>query len=147
MDTETTERGAVTGPRRATLGPAVGTRNLVGCSKKAAIKSRMVRQQGVVPEAAGCMVVACFLYVWELGAVHRPRFSRRPFFALQFALTTAYPSHHIISRDQILSRERGQGNTNFPCSADHAQDWLSYPVDPYSCYMCDHTWDSVQGWF
>ena len=27
----------------------------------------------------------------------------------------------------------------FSCSADHAQDWQSYPVDPYSCYMCDHT--------
>ena len=23
--------------------------------------------------------------------------------------------------------------------ADHVQDWQSYPVDPYSCYMCDHT--------
>ena len=24
-----------------------------------------------------------------------------------------------VSRDQILRRERGQGNTHFPCSADH----------------------------
>ena len=32
-------------------------------------------------------------------------------------------------------RERGQGNINFPCSADHVQDWQPYPVDPYSCYM------------
>ena len=24
-----------------------------------------------------------------------------------------------VSRDQILRRERGQGNINFPCSADH----------------------------
>ena len=45
-----------------------------------------------------------------------------------------------ISRDQILRRERGQGNVNFPCSADHRQYWQPYPVDPYSCYMCDHTW-------
>ena len=22
--------------------------------------------------------------------------------------------------------------------ADHEQDWQPYPVDPYSCYMCDH---------
>ena len=30
-----------------------------------------------------------------------------------------------VSRDQILRRERGQGNTRFPCSADHEQDyWL-----------------------
>ena len=43
-----------------------------------------------------------------------------------------------VSRDQILRRERGQENINFPCSADHEQDWQPYPVDPYSCYMCDH---------
>ena len=24
-------------------------------------------------------------------------------------------------------------------SADHEQDWQPYPVDPYFCYMCDHT--------
>ena len=44
-----------------------------------------------------------------------------------------------VSRDQLLRHERGQGNINFPCSADHEQDWQPYPVDPYSCYMCDHT--------
>ena len=38
-----------------------------------------------------------------------------------------------VSRDKILRRERGQGNINFPCSADHEQDWQLYPVDPYSC--------------
>ena len=41
-----------------------------------------------------------------------------------------------ISRDQILRRERGQGNINFPSSADDVQDWQPYPVDPYSCYIC-----------
>ena len=45
-----------------------------------------------------------------------------------------------VSRDQILRRERGQGNIIFPCSADHEEDWQPYPVDPYSCYMCDHTY-------
>ena len=45
-----------------------------------------------------------------------------------------------ISRDQILRRKRGQGNIHFPCSTDHEQDWESYPVDPHSCYMCDHTY-------
>ena len=44
-----------------------------------------------------------------------------------------------VSRDQILRQERGQGNTHFSCSADHVQDWQPYPVDRYSCYMCDHT--------
>ena len=53
--------------------------------------------------------------------------------------TTAEP----VSRDQIIRGERGQGNISFPCSADHEQDWQSYPVDPFSCYsisVCDHTW-------
>ena len=27
-----------------------------------------------------------------------------------------------VSRDQILRCERGQGNSTFPCSADHEQD-------------------------
>ena len=45
-----------------------------------------------------------------------------------------------VSRDQILRRERRQGNVNFPCSADHVQDWQPYPVDSYSCYMCDNTY-------
>ena len=45
-----------------------------------------------------------------------------------------------VSRDQILRRERGQGNIHFPCSADHEQDRQPYPVDPYYCYMCDHTY-------
>ena len=44
-----------------------------------------------------------------------------------------------VSRDQILRRERGQGNIHFPCSANHVQNRQSYSVDPYSCYMCDHT--------
>ena len=37
-----------------------------------------------------------------------------------------------VSRDQILRREREQGNIHFPCSADHEQDWQPYPFDPYS---------------
>ena len=45
-----------------------------------------------------------------------------------------------VSRDQILRRERKQENIHFLCSADHEQDWQPYPVDPYSCYMCDHTY-------
>ena len=45
-----------------------------------------------------------------------------------------------VSRDQILRREQGQRNIHFPCSADHEQDRQPYPVDPYSCHMCDHTY-------
>ena len=37
-----------------------------------------------------------------------------------------------VSRDQILRREREQGNIHFPCPADNEQDWQPYPVDPYS---------------
>ena len=43
-----------------------------------------------------------------------------------------------VSRDQILRHEREQGNSNFSCSADHEQDGRPYPVDPYSCDMCDY---------
>ena len=37
-----------------------------------------------------------------------------------------------VSRDQILGHVRGQGGIDFPCSADHEQDWQPCPVDPYS---------------
>ena len=47
-----------------------------------------------------------------------------------------------VTRDQILRPERGQGNIHFTCSADHEQDWQPYTVNPYSCYMCDHTFSS-----
>ena len=45
-----------------------------------------------------------------------------------------------VSRDQILRHARGQGNINFPCSADHEQDWQPYPVDPYFATCDDHTY-------
>ena len=45
-----------------------------------------------------------------------------------------------VSRDQILRHARGQGNMNFPCSADHEQDWQPYPVDPNSAISDDHTY-------
>ena len=43
-----------------------------------------------------------------------------------------------ISRDQILRHVRGQGNIHFLCSADHEQDWQTYPFDPYSAICDDH---------
>ena len=45
-----------------------------------------------------------------------------------------------VSRDQILRHARGQENINFPCSADHEQDWRPYPVDSYSAICDDHTY-------
>ena len=45
-----------------------------------------------------------------------------------------------LAKPNSRRRERGQGNIHFLCSANHVQDWQPYPVDPYSCYMCDHTY-------
>ena len=47
-----------------------------------------------------------------------------------------------------LSRSNPQARTEtkkceFPCPADHEQDWQPYPVDPYSCYMCDYTYNPL----
>ena len=46
--------------------------------------------------------------------------------------------------DQILGRERGQVNINFPCSApcsaDHEQNWQPYPVDPHRKYKKGKVW-------
>ena len=47
-----------------------------------------------------------------------------------------------VSRDEILRRVRGQGNSHFPCPADHEQDMQPYPVDPYSATCDDHTYSS-----
>ena len=46
----------------------------------------------------------------------------------------------LVSRDKILRHARGRGNSNFPCSADHEQDWQPYPVDPYSAICDDHAY-------
>ena len=50
-----------------------------------------------------------------------------------------------VSRSQILRRVRGRGNIHLPCSADHEQDWQSYPVDPYSAICDDDTVTSSFG--
>ena len=50
----------------------------------------------------------------------------------------------LISRDQILRRERRQRNIHFPCSADHEQDWQPYPVDLYSGICMVITYDMLQ---
>ena len=58
--------------------------------------------------------------------------------SMEMSRLTRDGTARLVSRDQILKHERGQGNFHFSCSADHVQDWQPYPVDPYSCYMCDH---------
>ena len=47
-----------------------------------------------------------------------------------------------VSRDQILRRERGQGNIHFPCSADHELDWKFYPIASYSARYDDHIYSA-----
>ena len=48
----------------------------------------------------------------------------------------------LVSRDQILRRERGQGNTHFPCSADYEQDWIGNSTRLiFTLAVCDeHTY-------
>ena len=61
--------------------------------------------------------------------------SNRSSLSMEMSRLTRDGTAEPVSRDQILRRERGQGNMNFPCSADHVQDWQPYPVDPCSCYI------------
>ena len=82
-----------------------------------------------------------FLNKWtpprNSGGIHlvSTRFS----LSMEMSRLTRDETAEPVSRDQILRREREQGNIIFSCSADHEQDWQPYPVGPYSCYMCDHT--------
>ena len=52
-----------------------------------------------------------------------------------------------VSRDQNLRHVRGQGNINFPCSADHEQDWQPYPVDLNSAIYDDHDTNGLRSGF
>ena len=52
----------------------------------------------------------------------------------QIPSPTTFPKH-LNAR-----HARRQGNINFPCLADHEQDWQPYPVDPYSAICDDHTY-------
>ena len=74
----------------------------------------------------------CFCYICD----HTYRIS----LSMEMSRLTRDRTAKPVSRDQILRREPGQGKMMFPCSADHKQDWQPYPVDPYFCYMCDHTY-------
>ena len=44
-----------------------------------------------------------------------------------------------VSRDQILRRERGQGNIHFPCLADHEQGNLTRLIYTLLHVMAIHT--------
>ena len=65
---------------------------------------------------------------------------------MEMARLTRDGAAEPVSRDQILGRERGQGNIASLCSSDHEQGWQSSPVDP--CFllyvMCDdHTYTII----
>ena len=49
----------------------------------------------------------------------------------------------IVSRDQILRRERRQGNIHSPYSADHEQNWQPDQVDPSLAICDDHTFIQI----
>ena len=65
----------------------------------------------------------------ELGRI--PQVSTRFSLSMEMSRLTRDGAAEPVSRDQILRRERRQGNIHFPCLADHEQDWQPYPVDPY----------------
>ena len=62
-----------------------------------------------------------------------PKVSTRFSLSMEMSRLTRDGTAEPVSRDQILRRERGQGNLHVPCSADHVQDWQPYPVDLYVC--------------
>ena len=62
---------------------------------------------------------------------HQIRFSLK----MEMGRLTRDGTAEPVSRDQILRRERGQGNIYFPCSADHEHDWQPYQVDPYTLVL------------
>ena len=56
--------------------------------------------------------------------------------SMEMSRLTRDGTAETVLQDQIIRHERGQGNIDFPCSADHEQDWQPYPVDPYSFAIC-----------
>ena len=45
-----------------------------------------------------------------------------------------------LTRETKLSGAKGDRKFRFPCSADHEQDWQTYPVDAESAESYDHTY-------
>ena len=75
----------------------------------------------------------------ELGRNPINKHQIQPEYSMEMSKLTRDGTAEAVSRDQIFRHKHGQGNIHFSCSANHVQDWQPYPVDPYSCYMCDHT--------
>ena len=86
------------------------------------------------------LLVCLFFCVpaWRIASLVSTRFS----LSMEMSRLTRDGTAEPISRDQILRRERGQGKL-----PDHEKDWQPYLVDPYSCYMCDHTYINTYSFF
>ena len=85
------------------------------------LSSRRIGERGEVVKHE-CRFVAHGL--WKIRGLHRFSLS------MEMSRLTRDGTAEPVSRDQIIRRERVQININFPCSADHEQDWQPYPVDP-----------------
>ena len=51
-----------------------------------------------------------------------PLYCTRFSLSVEMSRLTRDATVELVSRNQILRRERGQGKNHFPCSADHEQD-------------------------
>ena len=57
-----------------------------------------------------------------------PQVSTRFSLSIEMSRLTQDRTAEPVSRVQILRRERGQGNVNFPCSTDHGCKVLTYII-------------------
>ena len=87
-----------------------------------------------------CMAVFKYINGRRRGTLEESpvKVSTRFSLSMEISRLTRDRTAEPVSRGQILRRERGQGNINFLCSADHEKDWQPYPVNPYSYYMCNY---------
>ena len=80
----------------------------------------------------------------ERNPVSQHQISTRFSLSMEMSRLTRDGTVEPVSRDQILRRERGQGNNNFPCSADHVQDYNLHVV--HTLAICvDKLCDTYQG--
>ena len=98
--------------------------NVIGTQLREPITSGLIRWRLTVHVYVG--------FVVENGNQSRECASTRFRLSVDDERADAERNGQTVSRDQILGRERKQGNIHFPCLADDEQDWQPYPVDPYS---------------
>ena len=63
----------------------------------------------------------------ELGRNPVSKHQIQPLLSMEMSRLMRDGTAEPVSRGQIFRREREQG-IYFPCSADHEQDWQTYPV-------------------